>query len=266
PQEVIPNYYPPVIGLDVYQEAHNAIAQRKGKPGETGPMVNLFVHLVKCAACGGSLVRVNRGTPKRAMMVCDSDRRGLKECPSKPWAYSEVESSILREITELNLDELIKGSSAGTRAYELQRQLLVTEQQLADYDSRIAAIVEAIESTSTGIPVLAERLQALTSEKDNANAAYVNLLSTYKDEISYIPVLQKTQTEITTLYTEGLTQEARYRIRTKLRTLIDRVDIWLAIRKIIITYRIGAGEEGKTIVRFKSGKSFTLPGDIAYDD
>jgi len=260
PEDVIHNYYPTVIPNDVYVEAQNATVGRRGKPGVEASHINLFTHLLKCADCGGSIIRINKGPRSIGpAMVCDNGRRGLSKCGYSHWLYEEIETAILFEVQELNLAELINSTDHGTNLKTLHAQLLQIETQITDTEQRTSAILDAIETSQTKIPILTTRLDELTNMKEKMIASKEQLQKEYEMEVNRLPRIAYAQEEISNLSARAFSTDVRYKIRTRLRELISRIDAYMRIKKLIIRYRIGLEDESKTIYRFRSGKSVTLP-------
>lgn len=260
PQETIPDYYPAVITRETHAATARAIVSRQGTGGIEASHINLFTHILKCADCKGSIIRINKGYRSSGpVMVCDNGRRSVSKCGYKPWLYEEIESAILNEIRELNLPDLINNTEQCSTLRSLHKQVQQVETQLTDIGTRISSLLNAIETTSNEIPILTTRLQHLTDEQERVTNRKDLLLNEYKTELNKIPTIHKAQDEIKLLSEQMLTPMNRFKIRSRLKELIDRIDVYLSIRKLVIRYNIGqSDDESKTIVRFKSGSSITL--------
>jgi hypothetical protein len=107
-------YYTPIISQAIFDQAHQAIASRRGKgTGRPAQIENIFAGLSKCGYCNGTLVRINKGRRNhRPYFICDRYRRGLTDCGSHKWPHAELDEAIISEIKELTIDKLVPKQEA----------------------------------------------------------------------------------------------------------------------------------------------------------
>lgn len=184
--------------------------------------------------------------------------RGISDCEWLPWSYEEIEQRILNEIKEVDIAAIINGTEYDAAQHALRVHVNTLTIKLEDIENRIQGITTAIE-LGNDIPVLVSRLQdlileqqLLTTDLDNANVQLMNTKS-------HTTKLLSAQHDIANV--GNVTPAMRMKLRSRLRDLIDTIDVWLHIHKIIIRYKAWPDDEQQTKYVFKSGSSIMLYGD-----
>jgi DNA invertase Pin-like site-specific DNA recombinase len=158
--DVIKDYYPAVIDSGLFQRVTAIRAERKKRPGKTGPGVsNIFSHLCKCGYCGNAVTYVNKG--KWKYLVCESARRG-HNCPYASWVYADFESTFLNAVRGLDLTSVLgkKNDTSLNALYAKQAVLTTEKDRNASARSNLASAIES----GVKLPTLIARLSLLEAE------------------------------------------------------------------------------------------------------
>ncbi|MCI0663267.1 MAG: recombinase family protein, partial [Acidobacteria bacterium] len=264
PQEPISGYYPRVITDEIFALTQAAIQARRGKGGEVSGAGNLFAHLIKCARCGGSLVRVNKGERSPGpVLVCDDGRRGVSQCKWKPWLYDDFERAVLLHVKEIDIDEVFGQSARHTN--ELEGHLSGIEMKLTDVRAKRERLVDAL-AIGGDVKSIVDRIRQFEDEEERLETSKEVLEEQIRAERNKYALQVKASQDIETLLTRlnnAPKEEAiplRLKLREQLRSLIVQIDVRLDMRKIVIRYNT-VDFERKTVVVFKSKKSMVFLED-----
>lgn len=188
PQDAIENYFPSVVDRDVFGRVSAQAKARaaRGRHVDTPPK-SIFSGLIRCARCGGSVVRVAKG--QYSYLVCAEahQRAGCKylavryENAEEPFVHrlrfvgdwaprgtdtAQIEAEIERlaqnieagqNIAEELLDEAVTEKSETAR-----RRLKAVEEELAGYEGQLQALRSQREAKSS--QTVMRRLTAIQDE------------------------------------------------------------------------------------------------------
>jgi DNA invertase Pin-like site-specific DNA recombinase len=141
--EPIPDYYPAIVGEDLFYRAQLGKAQRlangAGRKGKA--FTNLFSGIARCFYCRSAIVFENKGGGRKGgtYLVCESAKRH-RNCPGTRWRYREFEATFLAFVEELNIDSIVNEQSQSDKRNEL-------EIQLASLKGELSAVVDLMEKT-----------------------------------------------------------------------------------------------------------------------
>lgn len=121
--ELIPNYYPDVVGEDTYYLAQAGLKSRKtGAAGRKGEyFANLFSGVAFCGKCGGGMLHRNKGKPPRGyrFLRCSNSLKG-NGCNCPAWRYQEFEEAFLKWVAEVSFSEVFESVNSDNRLTELK--------------------------------------------------------------------------------------------------------------------------------------------------
>jgi site-specific DNA recombinase len=133
----------------------------------------LLSGIMRCGKCGAAMVGHRGGYRYRYYMCGNARRKGREVCPSPILRKDKVEGFVINRIkdcilTEDNLEELVRLTSeelAQTCAEEREK-LELLQAQIAEADSRLGRLYDALETGEFNSGELAPRIQALFQRKE----------------------------------------------------------------------------------------------------
>ncbi len=158
PTEPIEGYFPAVIDRETFERV-NAMASGRAVRGSTSrKTANVLAGLAKCPLCQGSMVRVNKGSRKKAgkpYLVCTAAKAGAG-CEYHQVRLEYVHDAIVGKAEELVADMPSPSEDLQTRWEQLSGEI----EGLEDATGRV---VEAISAAGHS-PALLDRLRTLEGE------------------------------------------------------------------------------------------------------
>ncbi|MCI0563230.1 MAG: recombinase family protein [Nitrososphaera sp.] len=256
-------YYPPIVSEAIFNQAHQAIASRRGKgSGRPADTENIFAGLLKCGYCKGTLIRINKGRNYPPYFTCDNYRRGLTDCGSHKWVHSELDQAIISEIRELTIDKLMpKQRSSVIDA--LRSQLANIDGAISDTRNRITRLLDAIE-TDGSVSLLTQQLKQRQTEIELLETDRAIVESEYKKEKTRSETIGRTLEDTQSLIGALCDRNARVKARQLIREMIEGIVVKCDKRHFVIHYAVSGElpQERKTIVRLKSGQSIEFREDV----
>jgi DNA invertase Pin-like site-specific DNA recombinase len=163
--KVIKSYYPRIISDDLFDRAE---AQRSRRLNHLHPIggrrgKSIFSGLIKCAYCGGSVYRQDKGNGY-AYLVCDGARSGSQCQHRKGWRYSAFEDSFVSLVKDIDFSKIGQTDADGLKQRLLHNELTELEGKRATLELRQAKENELWESgqaTNTPSSFVAKRLYEL---------------------------------------------------------------------------------------------------------
>jgi DNA invertase Pin-like site-specific DNA recombinase len=214
--EVIPGYFPSVIAPETWQQAQDALASRRDRPGSPGKRIaNLFSGLLWDARSKGRMLigwmsggRRGRRTRTRTLVSADS-LQGRGKTVS--FQYGTFENAILEKLQEVDPAELGNGHSQEVAALEndvaqLQRSVIALNADLdlhGDSPAVLARLRRKESDLADALAKLAEARRKQHHPPATALASAKPLLAAARDE------------------------ESRHRLRQLLRAAIE--SIWVLV-------------------------------------
>jgi DNA invertase Pin-like site-specific DNA recombinase len=149
----IPDYYPAVVSVDLYnraQEAKRPVNNKRAGGGATGETyTNLFKGLLHCACCSNGERQVTMhvrgsgmsrdGSKEYKYLICAAKRKKGSHQSKRNFQYDEFEKLFLDYVTGLDTTRLTPSRSADSKADTLKAQI-------ADSEYRIKNIHTALEN------------------------------------------------------------------------------------------------------------------------
>ncbi|MEH6690625.1 MAG: recombinase family protein [Pseudorhizobium pelagicum] len=195
PTDSVPNYYPPAVSEDLYQEVQSmrlGTASPKRGRHASRQLQNILGGLAKCPKCAGTMTRVSKG-PKggRPYLVCAAAKQG-SGCTYTSVQYEIIEKTILTNLGRLAdeaprpgesgelRDKLASVQAALDTALEVEANLYMalsrsaterdrlrlreaqkTVQTIEDEKTALTAEIQAV--TLTGVDAAVGRIEQLIS-------------------------------------------------------------------------------------------------------
>ncbi len=225
----LPDYYPAIVEPDVFHAVQVRLKENRGKGGETGKALNLLSSLVKCAYCDGSVHYVSKGDV--GYLICDNGRRGVR-CKSHSIRYDECEKAILENCRGLRPEQVLPDPNEQARQCEaLRKRLAGLDGKLADIAAITANLMGQIERTPSA--AMRDRYEARIVQLDSDKAK----LEADRRGVEQELVKAETALQSFDTWKRGMSNlqaalaehdgiELRLRIRTHLRELIDKIDVF----------------------------------------
>ena len=226
----IPDYYPAIVDTDTFYALHKQFESNRGKGGRVEKASNLFVHLVKCAYCGGSMAFIDKCKPPKGhrRLVCDNARRGHK-CTAHRIGYGEAERTILANCQGLKPEQVLPDPDEQTKQIQsLRLKLQGITGSLETIEPQIGTLVNRVsQATSESLMAryeakigeLEEQKEQLADQQTQIGQELKQLLSTQKSFTKWkkgLKTLIKSLDDIT----------IRLKLRLHLRELIERIDVY----------------------------------------
>jgi len=145
--ELIANYFPPLISVDLFERVNLKMEQRKQYQGGkvSRKFTNLFTKIGKCAYCGPSMTlftkRGSKAEGGRSAYLQCSEGTKLRKCGNRAVRYFDTfEKSVIKSLTELDLSSLFQtGEDKGNQqAANLRKNIF----ELKKEQKKIAAKIK----------------------------------------------------------------------------------------------------------------------------
>ena len=138
----------------------------------------LLSGLIRCASCGAAMVGHGGNSRYRYYMCGNARRKGRETCPSPVLRKDRLEGFVVDRIrdsilTDDNLEELVRLTNEKlTQTYTGESEKLeLLEAQIAEADSRLSKLYDALETGEFKGGELAPRIQALFQKKEEMERA-----------------------------------------------------------------------------------------------
>ena len=230
----IPDYFPKIISDQDFYRAQRRMSENTNKGGRTGKLGNLFGHIAKCGYCGASVQYVDKGDGN-SYLVCDHARRGLG-CTKTSFRYDEFENVFLEFCRELNLKAVLQiDEDASKRINNLNKeieslhgQLKIIETKIKNYDHQvsIASSKAVIEHVNENLENALKEEQLVTERYDQAKLSLNHLLSKEKVTSTRLENVKHLLSLLNEKMSGTERIELRQRLRTEIRQLVERLDVF----------------------------------------
>src|SRR5262249_30186148 len=208
----IADYFPRIVSEDEWQLARQKAATRYRKPGRVGAVVNVFQGLIKGAIDGESYVVGSQSSKNpHAVLRSAAPRKGIGRCASFPLYV--FEQAILGALRELDPSEILHSDRPD--------QTLRLAGELAGVEERIAAIEDELLSGS--VPALTRGLRRLECQRQDLAESLAAARREAANPLS--EAWGEAQTLLSILSDAANPKEARLRLRSALRRIVDEVRI-----------------------------------------
>jgi len=133
----------------------------------------LLSGIMRCGKCGAAMVGHRGGYRYRYYMCGNARRKGREVCPSPILRKDKVEGFVINRIkdcilTDDNLEQLVRltNEELAQTCAEEREKLELLQAQIAEADSRLGRLYDALETGEFNSGELAPRIQALFQKKE----------------------------------------------------------------------------------------------------
>ena len=262
-EDPIKGAYPPVIDEDTFNAAHNGLTSRKNKGGgRRADMPNLFVKLLKCDECGGSIKyqKSHNGYKQYSYLKCFNNI--YSHCinvKTRSLRYDAFEEMFFKLAGKLNLEEIFQKND---QSKEVKKEITKLTAHKNKTQEKLNEILEQIEKMefSKSLYSLVLKLENQINECDKSIKQKYQELSTVKQD--EIDSRIKEFKEINNLLLQSKEIEIREKINNHLRALIESIAINFDLNYFIITFKNGIKRiirEDRTVINIENE-----PNDLPY--
>lgn len=171
--EIIPDYYPAVIGYELFQRAHLARSMNLGTGGRKtikNPVLNMFPGRVFCAECGATCYTRSQSNGRNSF-VCQSAFENAG-CTNRDFnSIRWIEGAIMDGVSVLESHRFLEKPQAGED--ELQGQIDRLAQQIET--SRRKRTNSLLSFEDDPLPETRDRIRELTREIEEAESRLAGL-------------------------------------------------------------------------------------------
>ena len=170
----------PLIDQTVFAQVQAKLAARAPRaihPREVDSPY-LLSGIMRCGKCGAAMVGHRGGYRYHYYMCGNARRKGREVCPSPILRKDKVEGFVIDRIrgyilTEENLEELVRltNEELAQTCTEEREKLELLQPQIAEADSRLGKLYDALETGEFKGGELASRIQALFQKKEELQRA-----------------------------------------------------------------------------------------------
>lgn len=239
-EEPIKNVYPAVIDEDTFNAAQNGLKSRKNKGGgRRADMPNLFIKLLKCDECGGSIKyqKHHNGYKQYNYLKCFNSLYGhCKTLGTRSWRYDGFEEMFFKFSGKLKLDEIFQKNE---QSKPLQKEVtkLIAEQNKKK--KKVAEVLEQIETmdfSKSLYDLVAKLEKEIEGLEGSIKLKHQELSSVKQEEIDR---KIKDFKDISRLLIRATEVETREKINNHLRGLIDAIALDFISKTCSITFKNG---------------------------
>jgi DNA invertase Pin-like site-specific DNA recombinase len=232
----ISGYFPKIIADDVYYAAQAARLGRKttggGRKGKY--LSNIFAKLVYCYYCGGRMLFEDKGEGPRGntYFVCMSVPTG-SNCVRTRWRYDDFEASFLAFVKQVDLGSIFSAEQSAAKRASIEADLASSNGQLLLHKQKRDNVFDLSLQADMNVAYLATKLrefdvlikkeekkirdcQEQLAEMSHAAANFYESRDQIKELIGRVKVKSDDNYKM------------RAQIASRLRSLIDRVDVAVA--------------------------------------
>jgi hypothetical protein len=248
--EYIPSDEPPIVGVypaavseSIFNQAQIKTRERKNSGGgRRADMPNLFIKLLRCQECGGSIKhqKNNNGYKEYRYLKCLNSLYGHCASPeNRSWRYDEFEKMFFDYACKLNVDEIF--SNVGYEASQIQEKILSIQMEKAKVEKRIEEITSQLvgaEAISQTMNKVLLKLEAdLKNFDEQIKEQYQKISVIRPDNISghkeylrnSLALLEKSKSDVS----------IREKINSQLREMISRISINFRQRFAMTEFKSG---------------------------
>jgi len=204
----IPNYFPAVVPLDLYEKAQSQRTDTAAPRQHTTTLANIVGGLAKCASCGSTMTRISKGSRTRSgkpYLICTRAKTGAG-CSYHVVPLAPIEETLRREASAI----VGTAPSGNTEAEEALERI---DAALMGVEEQIERILDAIQygSTSYRTTRLAELESTAATLKSEREEHSATAAATTPEALS------KRLAELEQALSEGTVAEANAALRRVLK-------------------------------------------------
>ncbi|WOL28232.1 recombinase family protein [Pseudomonas fragi] len=239
-EEPIKNVYPAVIDEDTFNAAHNGLKTRKNKGGgRRADMPNLFVKLLKCEECGGSIKyqKHHNGYKQYNYLKCFNSLYG--HCTSlgtRSWRYDEFEEVFFKFSGKLNLDEIFQKNEQSKTIQKIITKLTAEQNKKKEKVTEILEQIETMDFSKALYSLVSKLEKEIENLEGSIKQHHQELSSVKQDEIEN---KIKHFKDISSLLLQAKEVETREKINNHLRGLIGTITLDFKSKTCSIIFKNG---------------------------
>jgi hypothetical protein len=248
--EIIRNYYPSIIKVDLFQRARAGAAERKIHPGRVGSHVNLFAGLLRHGKDGDTFFLGTAGGRKVLINTAGGD--GNATYVSFPAAV--FEEAVLSELKEVDPKSILEGANGHSEVVGL-------EAEHRELEAAIAAIAAELDERGESPTLYARlrvketRLKEVAEQLAQARQKAAHPLSAAWGETQALLKTYKAARKANDL-------DVLYRLRAGIRRVVDSV--WLLIHtkgqvRLCFAQMFFKADNGSTADQYRTFRIFYRP-------
>jgi site-specific DNA recombinase len=150
----------------------------------------LLSGIIRCGVCGAAMVGQGSSPRYRYYMCGNARRKGREVCSSPNLPKDKIEGLVVDRIkdyvlTEENLEELVQltNEELAQTSSEDRERLVILEGPIADVESRLGKLYDALETGEFKTSDLAPRIRALVQKKEELQQAKADIEERLRHEI-----------------------------------------------------------------------------------
>jgi DNA invertase Pin-like site-specific DNA recombinase len=209
--EVIKDYYPAVVTEDQWNAARGAAAGRKGKAGRPCKnYVNIFTGLLRCAADGSGVQRLNKTKPA---FVSYNAVQHIKGSRFVSFPAKTFEDAVLGRLSEIDPREILPQKDRGAD------KVLILSGRLAEAEAEVEKIKARLDGK------FSDAVADVLERADNKRKELVKQLAAAQQDAAS-PLGQawgECKTLVDVLKAAPDAEEARVRLRSALRRIVESI-------------------------------------------
>lgn len=239
-EDPIKGVYPPIIDEDTFNAAQNGLKTRKNKGGgRRADMPNLFVKLLKCSECGGSIKfqKHHNGYKQYNYLKCFNSLYG--HCVSlgtRSWRYDEFEEMFFKYSGRLNLDEIFQKNEQSKSIQKEITKLTAQSNKKKEKISEILGQIETMEFSKSLYGLITKLESEIDKLEISIKQKYEELSTVRQEEIDR---KIKDFKDISGLLLQAKEIETREKINNHLRGLIELIALDFNSKTCAITFKNG---------------------------
>lgn len=224
----IRNFYPPIINPAVFEKVQ---LRGSGPRGPNGPRVgNLFHGLLKDGEHPEyTMYYRDHGDREGNWRYVVSDyRRKHPGAPIFSWNYTQLETLLLRYLSDLDWSTLREGKTAEIR--RLKTDLAAIERQLGELDKEASKLV-ALAKAAPDVEEVAHRLQQLDAQRGTLRKQVATLMADIRSREGFAE--ERGGKLIRSLAPDAQELEVRLKLQTVLRDNLKRIELFRTLPKAL---------------------------------
>ncbi len=192
--------WPVIVDKTIFNQAQAMLAARAPTVIHPREVDSPYIlsGIIRCGACGAAMVGHGGGQRYRYYICGNARRKGREVCSSPLLPKNRIEGFVIDRIrgyvlTDDNLQELIRltDQELARASDECRKRLELLDDQIAEVDSRLGRLYDALEAGSFQGGELAPRIRELTRKKEELRQAraeveetlHYDSLSTADDQV-----------------------------------------------------------------------------------
>ena len=184
--------WPAIVDRVTFTQAQAKLSSRAPSaiPPRRVDSAYLLSGIIRCGVCGAAMVGQGSSPRYRYYMCGNARRKGREVCSSPNLPSDKIEGLVVDRIkdyilTEENLEELVRltNEELAQTSSEDREKLGILEGQIADVESRLGKLYDALETGKFKSGELAPRIRALTQRKEELQQAKADIEERLRHEI-----------------------------------------------------------------------------------